>query len=507
LDLETATSNARRAAAEAAEARSAFDPVSADPSTAHEETEAAWAETTALTMRMDEQLQRAAHAKAKVFELSQRIHEPEFRPDLTPALEDARSAVEAAKSDQKDRDAQVAEARNQLVAARTALQGADGRVEALEASVAKLRSEKQAFESGVSEASTLAGQHESRAEQATALAEELRTAVERAEARAEELAEELEAAVTAELEAARAGDASTPSDPASAHRELANVRRELEQTLASADELARSNEELREQAAAQALGSEAEAADARARLLEAQASLARLQDAVERGVEGQLAAPQISPSAATEAVGSLARRQALAVRDLRAGASALVHQQSREDGRLLQQLMTQARRMEHAIGDILDADQLTRGEPVLQRRSTEIDTLVRRVVREFPFAGDRALEVAVETATIQVDPARVERLIDDLLTSAVARTGTGDKIVLRLERTPDGVLISVEDGKPPEGDEAAGAAATFLAKLHGGWARVETLPDGTGVVRAFIPNVRSVPKQGDAQAEAAAALD
>ena len=78
-------------------------------------------------------------------------------------------------------------------------------------------------------------------------------------------------------------------------------------------------------------------------------------------------------------------------------------QESKDDERLLYQLMTQAKRMEHAIRDIFDADRLTRGELVLERRSTEIDTLVRRVVREFPFAGDRDLDIAVEPARIMVD--------------------------------------------------------------------------------------------------------
>ena len=66
---------------------------------AHEETEAARAEATSLTKRMDEHVERAAHAEARVFELSQRITELEFRPDLTPALEDAKDALEAAKND------------------------------------------------------------------------------------------------------------------------------------------------------------------------------------------------------------------------------------------------------------------------------------------------------------------------------------------------------------------------------------------------------------------------
>jgi chromosome segregation ATPase len=172
--------------------------------TAHEETEAEWAEAIALTKRMDEHVQRAAHAEAKVSELSQRIHELESPPDLTPALEEVRAAIDAARNDLRDRDAQFAATLNELVAVRTSLQSANARAEALEADVAKLRSEKEALESGVTQASNLAG-HEGRAEQAAARAEELAIAVERAEARAEELAVELERAEARTREAEERG--------------------------------------------------------------------------------------------------------------------------------------------------------------------------------------------------------------------------------------------------------------------------------------------------------------
>ena len=317
-------------------------------------------------------------------------------------------------------------------------------------------------------------------------------------------------AVVAELESALAADGSTPRAVADVQRELATARAELAEALAFAEELTRANADLREQVASQALRAEAEAADARARLLDTQGSLARLQGAVERGADRDATAPVPSPmsaNAATEVVDALSLDASRSLSAIFGLARALsTHRQSGEDGRLLKQLMTQAKRMEQVIGDILDADQLTRGEPVLQRRSTEIDTLIRRVVREFPFANDRMFDVSVETATIQVDPARVERLIDDLLTGAVAHTGPGDTISLRLERAPDGVLISVEDGKRADGDEAAGTAAAFQARLHGGWTRTRTLSDGTGVVQAFLPCVRVGSEGNDAEAEATAAF-
>ena len=134
------------------------------------------------------------------------------------------------------------------------------------------------------------------------------------------------------------------------------------------------------------------------------------------------------------------------------------------------------------MGDLIEADQLARGEVQLNRRSTEIDTLLRRAVRDFPHRGGRI--DSRWTRRRSVDPARLQWLVDDLLTTAVGRTAAGDRIVLRLNRVEGGVVISVGDGKP---EGAVGAAAAFLAGLDGGWTDVETLPDGSSAVRAFLP--------------------
>ena len=85
-----------------------------------------------------------------------------------------------------------------------------------------------------------------------------------------------------------------------------------------------------------------------------------------------------------------------------------------------------------------------RGELVLERRSTEIERRCAAWSASFRSPATATI-VAVEPATLMVDRVRVERLVDDLLTSAVGRTETGDRIALVLERADDGV-ISVEGG-------------------------------------------------------------
>ena len=456
------------------------------------------------------------------------------------------AALGTARDQLRDREAQFAEARNQLDAVRTSLQAATARADALEAEVeraadraAELAAEGELRDAAGTELSAeleraearaqaaevraidLSGRIEERdsrsreladrAERAEGLVTELAARAERAEVHAEEMAQRAEAA---EIEAAREHE-NPELEAARAEAEdltakLAVVMGELDAAAAFASALVRRNEVLEEQVASQAVQAEVEAADARARLLEAQGSLARLQETVEHRDElGGFVqeVPSMTPGDATEVVNALSvnmKRSLSAIFELARTLS--TDQESKDDERLLYQLMTQAKRMEHAIRDIFDADRLTRGELVLERRSTEIDTLVRRVVREFPFAGDRDLDIAVEPARIMVDRVRVERLVDDLLTSAVGRTETGDRIALVLERAPDGVLISVEGGTPLNGDGTAGAVAAFLAELHGGWTKAERLPDGRGLVRAFLPGGRDAGAADGADPETAVAL-
>ena len=505
-------------AAEVERAEVRAEAAEADLSTAHEETEAARVEATALTRQMDDYVERTTRAEARVSELSQRVTELESLPDLTPALEDTNAGLEAARDQLRDREAQFAGARNELDAVRTSLQAATAKADTLEAEVARAEARAEAAEaraielSGrIDEGDTRSNELADRAERAEGLVTELAARAERSEVRADQMAERAEAAETEaarehenpELEAARA-------EAEDLTAQLAVVTGELDAAAAFASALVRRNEVLEEQVASQAVQAEVDAADARARVLEAQGSLARLQETVEHRDElGSFVqeVPSMTPGAATEVVDALSvnvKRSLSAIFELARTLS--TDQESKDDERLLYQLMTQAKRMEHAIRDIFDADLLTRGELVLERRSTEIDTLVRRVVDEFPFAGDRDLDVAVEPATIMVDRVRVERLVDDLLTSAVGRTETGDRIALVLERAPDGVLISVEGGTPLNGDGTAGAAAAFLAELHGGWAKAERLPDGTCLVRAFLPGGRNADTADGADPETAAAL-
>ena len=168
---------------------------------------------------------------------------------------------------------------------------------------------------------------------------------------------------------------------------------------------------------------------------------------------------------------------------------------------LLRRIASNARKLERLLSDLLDLDRLQRGIMAPQRRETDLGALVREAVREFEHFGGREVEVAAGEIVANVDAAKVERIVENLLANATRHTPAGSRIWVRTLAEEDGVLIVVEDegtGVPDELKEAIfepfrqgpGPASTSpgvgvglslvarFAELHGGRAWVEDRPGG-----------------------------
>jgi signal transduction histidine kinase len=134
--------------------------------------------------------------------------------------------------------------------------------------------------------------------------------------------------------------------------------------------------------------------------------------------------------------------------------------------------------------------------------------LVTRIATEWQQAG-RPLELAVEPVVAQVDPAKVERIMENLLANADRHTTPDTPVWVRLAHTEEGALIAVEDagcGVPAElraalfepfrqGPEASShapgvgiglALVSRFAQLHGGRAWVEERPGGGSSFRVLL---------------------
>jgi PAS domain S-box-containing protein len=184
---------------------------------------------------------------------------------------------------------------------------------------------------------------------------------------------------------------------------------------------------------------------------------------------------------------------------------------SEDDGAdLIDRLAANAGKLDRLLSDLLDLDRLNRGIVTPKLRPTNLAALVTRIGTEWHDTG-RPLELVVEPVVAWVDPAMVERILENLLANAARHTPPDTLVWVRVARQDQGVLIAVDDaggGVPPElraalfepfrqGPEApahtpgVGIGLTLVARfaeLHGGRAWVEERPGGGSSFRVLLPD-------------------
>jgi len=177
---------------------------------------------------------------------------------------------------------------------------------------------------------------------------------------------------------------------------------------------------------------------------------------------------------------------------------------------LLHTMVERTKGMNALLTDLLDLDRLDRGIVDPRRFPVEIGHLARAITDRSPFLADREVVVEDDGTSANVDAAKVERLLENLLANAARHTPAGSRIWVKVHRQDDGVLIVVEDDGPgiPDGLKATifepfrrGPGAMTLpgsgiglslvarfAELHGGRAWVEDREGGGSSFRAYLPD-------------------
>ena len=197
------------------------------------------------------------------------------------------------------------------------------------------------------------------------------------------------------------------------------------------------------------------------------------------------------------------------------------HDPDSHDGQeLVRQLGTTARKLDRMVTVLLEIDRLADGTLSPNRRRTDLQSLVRRVVEESPDLTNRNVHVEADKVVVPVDPFMVEEMVETLLTNASRRTSSSAPVWVTVSSDPEGAVIAVDDAGPdvpeelrtavptsPEdqkGGAGRGGASTGLAVLqrlaevHAGRAWVEARDGGGASFRLFLPDVEMV--AGDGQA-------
>ncbi|HVL33695.1 MAG TPA: PAS domain-containing sensor histidine kinase, partial [Actinomycetota bacterium] len=115
----------------------------------------------------------------------------------------------------------------------------------------------------------------------------------------------------------------------------------------------------------------------------------------------------------------------------------------RED--FVRRIVVNAQKLERLLSDLLDLDRAKRGILDAQRRSIDVASFVRQTAEEWMSSSDRLVTVDGSEATFAVDPAKVERIVENLLANAAKHTPPQSPIWVAVEPDADGVLIRVDD--------------------------------------------------------------
>ncbi|HET9672006.1 MAG TPA: ATP-binding protein [Actinomycetota bacterium] len=177
---------------------------------------------------------------------------------------------------------------------------------------------------------------------------------------------------------------------------------------------------------------------------------------------------------------------------------------------MVARIAANARKLERLLSDLLDLDRLQRGIVSPNRRNTDLVEFVTRAVAETDLQG-RSVELDVEPGIVPIDPAKTERIVENLLSNSLRHTPPEAKIWVRAHPESGGLAIVVEDDGPGVPEElreaifepfrqAPGSSSEHapgvgiglslvkrFAELHGGRAWAEERPGGGAAFHVFLP--------------------
>jgi len=252
----------------------------------------------------------------------------------------------------------------------------------------------------------------------------------------------------------------------------------------------------------------AHAGEEKARLLEEQAQelKARLAEIKKLHVGGVPLVADKERSTLKDAVAGEVRRPLTSILGI---ALAMKHSDPKasEGQDMIRQLSSNARKLDRLVSVLLELERLVDGSLKPNRRRTDLQALVRRVVEESPDLANREVKVEAEHVVVAVDPSMTEQMVDSLLANAGRRATPGTPVWIKVTTDPEGAVIAVDDtspdvpdgirkstlavahGRPAERAPTGMSLLSRLADLHGGKAWVEEREGGGASFRVFLPDV------------------
>jgi two-component system OmpR family sensor kinase len=175
---------------------------------------------------------------------------------------------------------------------------------------------------------------------------------------------------------------------------------------------------------------------------------------------------------------------------------------------MVRNLVEQAIRLQLLLSDLLDLDRMRHGLLPPSFRPTDVGALVANVAARQAEHG-RRIGVHAEPVVADVDAAKVERIVENLLANAIKHTPPGTDVIASVEQGDGFVMIAVDDrglgvqeeereavfelftrGCSHDGVPGAGIGLSLVAQfaaVHGGRAWIEDHPGGGASFRVRLP--------------------
>ena len=154
-------------------------------------------------------------------------------------------------------------------------------------------------------------------------------------------------------------------------------------------------------------------------------------------------------------------------------------------------IVSNARRMQHMVDDLLDPSRIESGGWKPARRRVDVAAVARDAWAPFVArAAERdsrlATEIAPAAATLAVDPDALRQIFTNLLDNALRYTPRGGAITVRGQKTVDGVQLEVAD-------TGSGIAPDHLPRIFERFYRVDPARSrgegGTGLGSAIVKHL------------------
>jgi signal transduction histidine kinase len=162
----------------------------------------------------------------------------------------------------------------------------------------------------------------------------------------------------------------------------------------------------------------------------------------------------------------------------------------KDQAQLIKQLTSYARKLDHTVADLADAERLVTGSIELNVRHTDLESLVNRVVEEIAADSDHDVRVVTAPVKARVDPLRLEQVLNGMLRTSSERTQSGKTIVVRLQQVDGGAQLSVEDPEPSS-DASISPMVRRLTEVLGGSIKAESREGGGSAFRVFLPDAEA----------------